>query len=285
MQTIGTTYKKVDLVNKIETNIRGFNQLRNFYTKCARYSNETLQIGINKLEYFDANLSAILGAILLKLHKENNLLFVIDKRYLGEKFGVLNRNGFIKGLSEQNIKTKDEIPFGAFGKKDDQSFLKYIQNELLNHESLCLNDRDKIILTFHFLELFTNVEKHAKTDEPLFACGQFYKKQNILKFTLIDTGIGYLQPIKKHTNNEIICSKEAIAWALKGNSSIKGITGGLGIKGLLQFCEETDSKLHIITGNSYYCNVNKPIKIKEVQEFCGSIIHFEFNCNYLSKKS
>ncbi len=65
----------------------------------------------------------------------------------------------------------------------------------------------------HFLEVFSNIHLHAHTKDPVFACGQYYPSKNLLKFTLVDLGVGFLEPISNFTKNQINEAEKAILWA------------------------------------------------------------------------
>src|SRR5690606_24535019 len=127
-----------------------------------------------------------------------------------------------------------------------------------------------------FLELFCNVQKHARTESPIFACGQFYPNMKRLCFTLVDMGVGYFQPIHEFTNRDVKTPSEAIMWALKGNTTKVGTPGGLGLKEIQKFCTESGSTFVIISGGAYWTNFQ--LFPTTVKPFCGTIVNVIFDC-------
>lgn len=99
---------------------------------------------------------------------------------------------------------KSAIKLTGFHVSEDEKFIAYIENEILSHPTMLLENVIKGRLIDAFLELFCNVQKHARTEFPIFACGQYYPNLNRLSFTLVDSGIGYLFQLK---NSRIMRSK------------------------------------------------------------------------------
>lgn len=268
----------------IETNLTGYDTLIDFYDRCNGHkgNDSNILIDFQKLTAIDANMSAILMAMLNKLNKEKGLIFFVDYQLIGQKFPALIRNGWVtrSGLELIPSANRAEVRLNGFYKGEDVRFLKFIKDELMSHSKLLLlKESDKKELTDAFLELFTNIENHAGVDMPIFACGQYLPQPARLCFTLVDTGVGYLPPIKKFTNGSITTAKDAILWALEGNSSKTDAPGGLGLKMIQKFCQESGSRFEIITGGEYWTNYQLfPISVKP---FCGTIVNVIFDCTYL----
>jgi hypothetical protein len=132
------------------------------------------------------------------------------------------------------------------------------------------------------LEVFCNTQFHANTEEPFFVGGQFYPKQGLLKFTMVDLGDGFLPRIKKATGN-IDNDLDAILWALQGNSSkivLEDCPGGLGIKNILKYCQKSNGILQIISGNGFWSSDLENTIFEQGRElpfsFIGSTINICF---------
>lgn len=260
----------------IRTDKEGYTKLIEFYYKCNGIHGEQILIGFEDLTWIDANMSALLMSIIDKLTRENGLTFFVDSEIIKQKFNILIRNGWLAGVEFIPNSNKTAIRLTGFDKNQDEKFIRYIDQELLSHENLLIEKSDKDKLTDSLLELFCNIEKHAKTEAPIFACGQYYPTYERLSFTLVDSGVGYLPPIKDFTNGMIQTAQEAISWAIQGNSTKKDAPGGLGLKQIQKFCEENGSRFEIITGDAYWTNYQLfPVKVKE---FCGTIVNVIFDC-------
>ncbi len=124
------------LEGNLSTNFAGVSRLFNFYHKAKVYTDTIIFIDFYHLHWFDANLSALLGAILSKLNTENTLTFSTDLTYLEEKFDVLFRNGF---FTSENLKQDDRqstISFYQFNLSDDAGFIRYIEKDLMCHRGM-----------------------------------------------------------------------------------------------------------------------------------------------------
>ncbi len=264
-------------VGEIRTTLTGYTKLITFYENCRGYRNKDILVSFDDLSWFDANMCALLKGIIHKLALENNLIFYVESSgTITEKFDILIRNGFLETLTAPRGKTGSEITLKGFRPSEDVAFLKYVENSLLAHQSLTISEREKSLLIDSFLEVFVNVEKHADTSHPIFACGQYYPNKHLLNFTLVDLGVGYLPPIREFTNGRVKDSRGAILWALEGNSSKKGAPGGLGLRQIQEHCAKNDSTFGIITGGSYWDN--KRSKVVSTKQFCGTVVNLIFTC-------
>jgi hypothetical protein len=263
---------------EIKTNEDGYLKLIIFYEVCRRYTNDEIIIDFEGITWIDGNMSALLMAIILKLKKENNINFFVDQAVIQNRFDILIRNGWLTGVEFVPKNDKTEIKLTGFDKAEDVKFIQYIEKELLSNPNLSIDQSVKDRLMDSFLELFCNVQKHARTDSPIFVCGQYYPLPKRLCFTLVDSGVGYLIPIKEFTGSNEMTGSEAIQWALNGNTTKKDAPGGLGLKEIQRFCSESGSTFAIITSGYYWTNYQLlPTKIKH---FCGTIVNVIFDCKH-----
>jgi len=259
----------------IKTDASGYTLLVDFFERCNQYSNTDILIDFSQVLSIDYNMAAVLGAMFQKLYVEKELTFYVKKSQM-RRFPYLRHNGFL-GSSGKTKKSKSHasIKLTGFRSTEDVRFLDYIENDLLSHKNLKISPKTKFDLLDAFLELFCNVQKHARIDS-VFACGQYYAGSQKLNFTLVDTGVGYFLPIKEYTNSKVNTASDAILWALEGNSTKKDAPGGLGLGRIQQFCKESNSTFGIITGGASWTN-KEPVPVI-VREFCGTIVNMIFDC-------
>ncbi|WP_324673049.1 hypothetical protein [Hymenobacter sp. GOD-10R] len=268
---------QVPLIGSINTNPNGYNKIIAFEQACRKYRNCYIELDLNHLSWFDANLSALFDAVLYRLQQELGLYFVVDIELVNKKFPILLRNGFLSSIRSLPDNAGTTVPVETFSTKDDEKFFDYLKNKLLSHPQLSLSRPRKDKLLIHFLELFANIDTHARTSHPVFACGQFFPRLHKLHFTLVDLGVGYLAPIHSFTSGQVDTSSKAIAWALHDTNTTKSndVTGGLGLKQLHSYCHSNDGEMQIITGDAYWSNRTKA---QTVSHFNGSIVNVLFNC-------
>lgn len=276
----------ISLKGQIYTGIKGYNAIIGIYHQAKLYRDTSISLDFYEMTWIDANLCALLNAIEYQLKEENNIDFVTDFDYLYKKFSVLFRNGFLK---DPKYDTHDyqgsTVELTEFRRSDKNDFLCYIEKDLMAHGGMPkLDDSlfDKII--DDLIEVYCNYEYHAKTDVPFFICGQYYPTHKVFKVSMVDVGVGFLDAIQNVTQGRISTHADAIKWAVRGNSTkekMEGVPGGLGLRGILDFCYQTGGKLEIISGNAYWKSGKSfgEQKVITIQEpFIGTTINLIFNC-------
>lgn len=251
--------------------------LTDFYHKCCEQKlGSDILIDFENLEWLDGNMAALVVAMLMKMELERGFIFHVDRDDIRSRFGILVKNGLISGVEIVERENMAALELTGFEINEDQRFIQYIKSQLLSHQSQNFDDDQKKKLMRALLELYSNVQKHARSKDPYFVCGQYFKNSKLLRFTLVDIGVGYLKPIQEFTNGKVDSSNKAIQWALKkGNTTSPDSPGGLGLQDILDYCKESGAVFDIITGNAYWSTSHKP---KKVREFCGTTVNLTFKC-------
>lgn len=274
---------KIFTINRssLETDHLGVGELMRFYQYANALSSTTITLNISPTSHVDANLSAIIIALVQKLKIERKVYVFVE---LGDGKGVFFRNGLIshlKGEGNNNQYHDDRqstIPLTAFNPDEDENYCNYLRNQFFAHRGLDKVTRTiKEALRTHYLEVFTNVGIHANTTLPVYTCGQYFPERNILKFTLLDLGDGFLKKIKTSTNGRVTDDRSAILWATEGINTTKDVNlygpGGTGLKELKKYCYTNNGSLHICSGTGYVNMLNnKTIEYNLPFPFPGSII-------------
>lgn len=278
---------EIELEQDIYTNFYGIKQLFGVYNQLKEVKNQDVFLCFKNLSWIDANLSAVLQAIMHKLKLENNLVFYFDKENTLKKFDILFKNGFANHLVDLPDTFGSAIPLAIINNKDEEKFLNYITNDILDHYTFNeIDDEMKKRMKHDLLEIFMNVGLHAETDYPVFVCGQYYHRKGFACITIVDLGVGFLKKIKKVTeakSDQINTYYDAIEWAIKGNSTkplTHGEPGGSGLKGINRYCKSNNSDLQIISGDCYWGLKLKDTmwngKITIDEPFAGTVVNFLF---------
>jgi hypothetical protein len=277
---------------KILTNAGGLHQIETFYQRAKAFKNTQIEIGVKQMQWIDGNMSAMLGAALYRLNKENNLTFIINFKDVNERFPILFSNGLIstEAIELKVNKRTSTIPFQSFLPDDKDGFIQYVMEKLLVHDGM--PDFTEVAvdkLVTDLAELCSNINLHSQTDAPFFVCGQYYPNAGRVIFTLTDLGRGFLPKISATTNGQINNAGDAILWAVEGNSSKTDAPGGIHLSKMKEFFLQHDGHMHIITGDSYYStqhlsNPDRPRGLMKVrQEFMGSTVHLVFSKKLLTE--
>jgi len=274
------------LTGNIRTDANGTQKLLDFYTYAKNYKNCWFNLNIENLNWFDANLSALLLRYCHILKSENNINFYVDYKSLKGHLNVLSRNGLAYHIvkNKEYFNPYDEkdttIPVKAFRLDSVDSFTNYIERTLLKHQGLdgvMYDDKDRIKTSY--FEIFDNVGQHGRTNKPILACGQYFPTECELKFTFVDSGCGFLANIYEFTsgNENIKKASDAISWAVKGNSTKKKEKGGTGLSKILSYCLKNGGSLHIASDNCYWAFGNKSINTFTLNNnIPGATIHLVF---------
>lgn len=270
----------------ISSNYAGIKQLLDFYEFCKDFTNESIAVDFYHCDFFEANLCAILDALMFILEKENKLKFSTDFEFIKEKFDVFFRNGFIK---DEQSKVEDfqgtTLPFETFTytNYEKNRFCSYVEEKLMVHKGIPnLEDSLKEIIIEDLIEIYSNSAFHADSTDPFFVSGQYYPKNKELKFTMVDLGQGFLPKINLATNGKITTDIKAIVWATENSSKMAtdSVPGGLGINRILNYCKQNKGTLTIISGNGYWSSELENTYFKEGREhnscFNGAIIILTF---------
>ena len=241
----------VKLKGTIATTQYGHQKLISLYRECSGFSDTSIKVCFKDLTWIDANMAALLQAIVRKLERENRLDLVADLTESTKDFRVLFRNGLFKLDTLEIPDTGTSIRLKEFFKTDIDTFVQYIESDFLEFPNLAMDNNSRETIIQSLIEVFNNYEIHAQADYPIFLCGQYYPKKKTLKFTVVDLGIGFLKPIEAKV--PIIDTYEkAINWALvEGNTTKKDAPGGLGLCELRYSMEGNNGSLEIISGNAY----------------------------------
>jgi len=229
---------------------------------------------------------AVVAGLLYSLSTERQLRFTFDAQEIASKFNnILFRNGFLN--IEMTGKANEDVtalPCQAFYPSDKDGYIAYLFEKLLTHEGMPKFSEEELAkIVDDLTELLSNINLHAGTEHPFFICGQFYPTVNKVKVTVSDIGVGFLPKIATHTNNEIDTAKDAITWAVNGNTIKTDATGGINLRRMKEYFFNSGGEMHIVTGNAYWNTANigtvlYPEGIIEMPyNILGTTIHLVFN--------
>lgn len=267
----------------INTDFAGIRTLYKFYDAAKEFKNQHISIDFYNLQFLDGNLCALFLSLLHKLTKENNLSFSTDGEFIKKKFHVLARNGFVHFNEEIADVQKSTLGLKYFNVGNLDEFVEYVQQDLGQHRGMKLSEDNSEKVMSSIIEVATNIEIHSNSNEPFFACGQYYPENKVFKFTMVDLGDGFLPAISKSTGGTITTSESAIDWALQlGNTTKVDEPGGLGLPDLRSYFAEKKGHLQIVTGDAFWSTelAESRSRHKKFSTPCfGTIVNLLFSFN------
>jgi len=269
------------MLPKIISEFDGYNGLIKLYHTLLEQTKTEITLNFINTEWFEANLSAVLGAVCVLVEEQgknvtvNNINPVLTE--------VLRRNLFLCEFGYdkllENLGTI--ITYQKFKPSDDFEFMNYIQNELLSKPEF--PKHSKLLgkkINESIFELFENARTHGHCKH-IYTCGQYYpnKKKKRLDITIVDMG----NTIKANVNEylkEDLSGFKAIEWALEyGHTTKTGtVSGGLGLDIIFEFIKLNKGKIQIVSSDGYWEYRRGVIEKKNFEKpFPGTIANIEFN--------
>ena len=266
-------------LKNIKSDFTGYNALLDFHDKTKDLSFDEIILDFSNTEWFEANLTAILGAILNKAQSNPNNVRI--ENLSKEIESLFSRNHFLSHFGKLQIPDYYEttIKYRKFKITEEKLFKDYLDRELLSKTAM--PDMSVLLrkkINESIFEIFNNAVIHGHCDN-IFSCGQYYPKKKKLDFTIVDLG----NTIKYNVNNYLknnLSGEDAIKWAIvQGHTTKQGpIPGGLGLSLILEFLKKNGGKIQIISADGYWEQKGDEMIGKVfLQPFPGTIVNLGFN--------
>lgn len=279
----------IELPYSIKSNFTGYNYLCTLYGDLSMHKYKNFVFDFKNVNFFEANLSAFLGAIFELLESNHNTISFqnFDSRVLN----ILRKNHFLKPygfpIAHDNYDTT--LIYKKFNPNADKDFYEYIENQLLSKPEFPLHSPllgKKI--SANIFELYENARTHGLCSY-IHVCGQFFPQKSLkpLQFTIVDKGINIKENVTNYLDKDIN-GADAIAWAMQsGNTTKTGSNpGGLGLGIIFEFIKMNKGKIHIVSSDGYYEYSNNSVLKKQLDyAFEGTMVNIKFNLddnNYYS---
>ena len=270
----------------IKTDYEGYIKLLRIISEADNSSATLIVFDFRNVRFFEANLCAVLGAIMeIITVKGKRVEFInIDEKVknIMRKHRFLFQYGFPVLIDSYNTSIEYQ-KFNPAIPEDDQRFNRYIQKELLgkpgfpSHSELL-----GVHITRNIFELYENARTHGKCNY-IHTCGQYFprKSSKPLNVTIVDRGINFKENVRSFLNKHIEGNK-AIEWAIQNGNTTKtgNISGGLGLNIIFEFVKHNKGKIQIISADGYWEWHNGIILSKIFPfSFDGTIANLRFNLN------
>lgn len=236
-------------------------------------------------QFIASNQFAILGCILdsyLHTHPDTSIYFSELNDKLME---MIKKNGFFIHCNMERIPDihNTVIPYKIFPVKDIKEYESYLTIKIFNRDDLPAMSRGfKSLLQDYLLEVFKNVADHT-TSKRVYTCGQFFPKNSLLYFTIVDNGetIPYnVRNYFKHTHQS--APDNFLQWALMEGTSTANETAprGIGLFLIRSFILANCGQLYIVSGKEGYEITGKGERFVQIEQpFPGTIVTLAFNLN------
>jgi hypothetical protein len=250
---------------EINTSLRGFLNLFDLYDKILYCSDPICEIDMSRVSWIDANMCAPFGALLYS--------YFNSQEARGKELRILNmnkdienifeKNGFLSDICPDSIRRPDMyktvIEYRRFKNCDSYLFKEYVENHFIEkHIGDHIPEMEPALkksFRKSIFEIYENAVFHSQTRLGIFACGQYFPKKELLKFSIADLGIGIRENLYQNLKLSYV-PERAISWALDGENTTRqrlgGTPGGLGLKLIKDFIYNNKGQLMIISDGGYW---------------------------------
>ena len=264
----------------VHSNRQGFESLGQLAKVTKDLFADRVQINMAKVEFFDANMAAPLGAILARVADKLNKVEIVSVPPRVEQ--VLRKNRFLTNYWYESLDDTNQttMPFRRLRLSDEGEFEEYIYRQLSGRGIPRMSEGASRVFKKKVFEVYQNAVFHSESELGVFVCGQFFPQQHRLDFSIADIGIGIRETVRRYFENPRINSLPALKWALEPYHTTKRgpHPGGLGLEFLQQFARLNKGKIQIASRFAFYeLNSDEEIFERMTTDFPGTAVTIEIN--------
>lgn len=264
-----------------KSNFQGYKNFITLLHLLNESEDNSSTISFENTQVFEANLVAILGAIVdLSLDQDKKVEYVKIPTILKN---VLELNTFLPPSESTSSLTRlgTIITFMKFTTYKDIEFIDYVRNEMLSKPNF--PKHSKMLgkkINESIFELFENARTHGHCRN-IYTCGQIIEEagSSRLDFTIVDMG----KTIKGNVNQYLgqdLSGADAIEWAIQSGHTTKTgeVSGGLGLEIIFEFIKLNKGKIQIVSSDGFLEYQEGRFEKKTFEKpFLGTIANIEFN--------
>lgn len=239
---------------QVRTDRLGYEQIANLAASTKDLNFGRLEIDFSQCSFFEANMAAVLGAVLARVTDNLNKVEIANLPRSIET--ILRKNRFLVqyGFSPLDDSNQTTLPFRRLKMSDGSLFADYLDQYLRGRGIPPMSPGLTRAFKQSIFEIFHNSVYHSHSRLGVFACGQFFPNKKRLDLTIADAGVGIRTNVRDHLKNNKISSVGAIRWALdEGNTTRTGkLPGGIGLKLLKEFTKNNGGRIQIASRYGFY---------------------------------
>lgn len=274
----------VNLSSTILTDYDGYSHLSAIYGSVMSQGNQDVRIVFNQCSEFEANLTAVLGAVLTDLKNRGYgiwLTLPISRKVRRN----LSRCKFLKAFQtpSNSLERENYIDYRKFDTSGSELFKLYVDEQLMHKQKFPAHSKmaGKLIQE-SIMEIFVNAVEHGKC-EHVFCCGEFIGNTvpPVLNMTIVDRGHTILRTVnefRQKKGQSPIGACQAIRWALEEGHTTKNFPGGLGLSRLKSFIMANKGCMQIVSDHGFVEMRESHLVDRNMKvAFEGTIVTMKFN--------
>lgn len=274
---------------EVTTDLSGFSVLAELYALGKRDdSGSPVVLDFSPCRWFEANMCAPLYSVIARFFEERKEVHGVGIHK--DVMTVFQKNGFAKILRLPSLPDVNEttIPFVRFRPSETRPFAEYSTGKF--REIFVKKNCDAPPAAFFesVNEIFQNSSVHARTDSAIASCGQFFPKSARIDFAISDCGVGIPRNVREFLKTDV-GDEDAVVWAMSENNTTRTpdlnvSPGGLGLKIVRDFIDDTRGRLIIASGCALVCRSNGRNDVRRLESpFPGTCVNIEINTRAAQK--
>jgi hypothetical protein len=271
-------------VPQIYTTSNHFNQLFELWATISQIPDRSLNISFSfrNCKFLGHNGVAFLGALARWIEfRGGNYTFDWDT--LRPNILVnLGQNGFLNHFGHtQEPWPGNSIPYCAHQQQDKSTIHTYLCDQWLGRGWVDVSPALQNQIIGKVVELYNNAFQHSDSPIGVVSCGQRYHNRGRLHLSLIDMGRGIPNTVRSLPKHTDLSSIEAMEWAfIPGNTTMSGLSCGLGLSVLHDFLQENQGELKIFSNDAYWRIKSGKIECSQQKiNFSGTFVNLELRCD------
>ncbi len=264
----------------VKSQKEGFDHLAEIADAARDLFNDRLELNLSRCGFFDANMAAVLGAVLSKIAADGfNEIEIVKVPMPIQQ--ILCKNGFLVAYGYDRVEDINQttLPLRRIQLSDKGLFAAYLARHMQGKGIPRMTHAMGKRFRQSIFEIFQNAVIHSESQLGIFVCGQFYPQLQRLDLTIADPGIGIRTNVRRYLGQKL-SSVNAIRWALKERHSTKqtGQPGGFGFKILHEFIALNGGKIQIASRYGFYeYTNNSETFLKLTADLPGTVVNLEIN--------
>lgn len=264
----------------VRSTFNGFEHLGRLASRTRDLVFDELILDMSRVNFFDANMAAPLGAILARVADAFNSVEIVEVPSRVKE--ILRKNRFLTRYQYEPLHDvyRTAMPFRRLRLSDQGVFDDYVDRRLEGKGMPEMSAKASKMFKAKVFEIYQNAVTHSESDVGIFVCGQFFPKQNRLDFTIADAGIGIRETVRRYFENDRIGSVRSLRWALAPHHTTKRgrLPGGLGLQLLKDFTRLNGGKIQIASRFGFYEYSDGDENFRKMSaDFPGTAVTIEVN--------
>ncbi len=285
---------EISLAPSVHTDGDGYRHLTEIYSLAKSQPEKDIRIVFNQCSEFEANLAAVLGAILTDLKAEGYNIYLTLPIALKVRRS-LSRCKFLKAFKthSNSMEKENYLEYQVFSPEESARFKLYVEEQLMHKQKFpAHSEMAGKLIQESILEIFVNAVEHGRCHH-IFSCGEYVANPPSLNMTIVDRGYTIKRTVNDFMNRKSMPLQlgacQSIHWALEEGHTTKDFPGGLGLSRLKSFVNANHGSMQIVSDHGMVeYRDGKYLDYEFDIPFEGTIVTMKFNLDtqkyYIAKE-